>query len=99
MVYAEDLNRGSYLIQNFSGAFPDRPTTGRSPREPRHRDDAITFTEHAALMSRVTTREVAEAEELLAEVATWSDEEIAALPKLYREKAYEYRRLANSGEG
>ena len=39
------------------------------------------------------------AEELLDEVSSWSDEEIKELPKLYREKAREFRSLTNSGEG
>jgi len=49
-------------------------------------------------MERVQTRELNEAEELLEEVRSWSKEEIERLPKFYREKAREYRRLANSGE-
>lgn len=49
-------------------------------------------------MARVQTREMYEAEELLAEIGSWSDEEIAALPRFYREKAQKYRRLANGGE-
>jgi len=40
-----------------------------------------------------------EAEELLKEVESWSEEEIKELPKLYREKAREYRRLTNPGDG
>lgn len=39
-----------------------------------------------------------EAEELLKELRSWSDEEVERLPKFYREKAREYRELANSGE-
>jgi len=50
-------------------------------------------------MARVGPRELFEAEELLEEVASWSEEEIEALPRFYREKAWEYRRLANQGEG
>jgi hypothetical protein len=40
-----------------------------------------------------------EAEELLKEVESWSEEEIEELPKLYREKIREYRRLTNLGDG
>ena len=50
-------------------------------------------------MSRIRSRELYEAEELLEEVVSWSDDRIKRLPRLYREKAREYRRLANSGEG
>lgn len=50
-------------------------------------------------MSRVASGEVFEAEELLEKVESWSEEEIEELPKLYREKAREFRRLTNSGDG
>jgi hypothetical protein len=40
-----------------------------------------------------------EAEELLETVESWSEEEIEELPKLYREKAREFRGLTNSGDG
>ena len=40
---------------------------------------------------RVASSEVFEAEELLEELGSWSDEEIEELPRLYREKAREYR--------
>ena len=50
-------------------------------------------------MRRVLSERLAEAEELLEEVESWSEEEIEELPKLYREKAREYRSLTNSGEG
>jgi hypothetical protein len=40
-----------------------------------------------------------EAEELLEEVASWPEERIEQLPKFYRNKAQEYRRLANKGDG
>jgi len=49
-------------------------------------------------MGRILTRELNEAEELLEELRSWSDEEVERLPKFYREKAREYRRLANSGD-
>lgn len=35
---------------------------------------------HIEIMARVQTREIYEAEELLAEIDSWSGEEIAALP-------------------
>ncbi|XGI84392.1 hypothetical protein ACEU6E_03855 [Halorutilales archaeon Cl-col2-1] len=38
-------------------------------------------------------RRIGEAEELLEKVKSWSEEEIEELPKLYREKAREYRGL------
>lgn len=50
-------------------------------------------------MGRIAASEVFEAEELLEEVESWSEEELRELPKLYREKAREFRRLANSTEG
>ena len=50
------------------------------------------------MMVRVRSEDLLEAEELLEEVASWPDDRIERLPKLYREKACEYRRLANSGE-
>jgi hypothetical protein len=49
-------------------------------------------------MNRVRTTDLVEAEELLSELSTWSEDEIAALPKLYREKARAYRKLANRAE-
>lgn len=51
------------------------------------------------VMTRIQSKELYEADELVDEVAAWSDDEIAALPKFYREKAREYQRLANGGEG
>lgn len=42
-------------------------------------------------MNRIASSEMFEAEELLEEVRSWSEEEIEELPKLYREKAREYR--------
>jgi hypothetical protein len=50
-------------------------------------------------MRRVLSERLAEAENLLEEVESWSDEEIEELPKFYREKAREFQRvLTNSGE-
>jgi hypothetical protein len=49
-------------------------------------------------MSRIRSSEILEAEKLLAEISSWSDDEIEELPKFYREKAKEYRRLTNSSE-
>lgn len=49
-------------------------------------------------MARVRSKDLLKAEELLDEVASWPDDRIDRLPKLYREKAREYRRLANRGE-
>jgi len=49
-------------------------------------------------MGRVASSEVFEAEELLDKVESWSEEEIEELPKLYRGKAREFRRLRNRGE-
>ena len=42
-------------------------------------------------------KRASEAEELLEEVKSWSEEEVEDLPKLYRQKAREYREW-NSGE-
>ncbi|WP_185903245.1 hypothetical protein [Halonotius terrestris] len=49
-------------------------------------------------MSRVSPNELLEAEDLLDEVGSWSDEEIEELPELYQKKAREYRDLLNHGE-
>jgi len=49
-------------------------------------------------MSHVSSEKLAEAENLLDEVDSWSEEEIERLPKLYRKKASEYRRLNHSGD-
>lgn len=49
-------------------------------------------------MNRIASSKVFEAEELLEEVSSWSEEEIEELPKLYRKKAREYRRLPQGGE-
>lgn len=43
-------------------------------------------------MARIGPRELFEAEELLDEVQSWSEEEVEQLPQFYREKAREYRR-------
>jgi hypothetical protein len=42
-------------------------------------------------MGRVLPKKLAEAEKLLDEVGSWSEEEVEQLPVLYREKAREYR--------
>lgn len=42
-------------------------------------------------MTRVLPKEMLEAEELLEEVRSWSEEEIEQLPQFYREKAREFR--------
>jgi len=50
-------------------------------------------------MSRVAASEVLEAEQLLKQVESWSEEEIKELPKLYQRKAREYREsLPQRGE-
>lgn len=49
-------------------------------------------------MGRIAASQVFEAEELLAEIRSWSEEEVEELPKLYQEKAREFRRLTNPGE-
>jgi hypothetical protein len=49
-------------------------------------------------MNRIASGEVFEAEELLEEVESWTEEEVEELPKLYRKKAREYRRLLQSGK-
>lgn len=41
---------------------------------------------------------LAEAQELLKEVKSWSEDEIEELPKFYREKARRFRQLAQMGE-
>lgn len=50
-------------------------------------------------MTRIRSRELFEAEELLAEVDSWSEADIEALPRLYRKKANAYRTLVNPGAG
>lgn len=50
-------------------------------------------------MGRIGSGDLYEAEQLLATVAAWSDEDIKALPKFYREKAEAYRQLVNGGDG
>jgi hypothetical protein len=47
-------------------------------------------------MNRIRASKYREAEKLLDEIASWSEEELDGLPKLYREKAREFRRLTNS---
>lgn len=49
-------------------------------------------------MDNVIPRDLYEAEELLKEVQSWSEEEIEELPKFYREKAKEYQGLLQEGE-
>lgn len=49
-------------------------------------------------MVRIRTRDISEAEDLLAEVAARDEDKIAALPRFYEETARKYRRLSNRGE-
>lgn len=49
-------------------------------------------------MARIVSKHLAEAEELLKEVVAWTEEEVERLPRFYRDKAREYRKLANRGE-
>jgi len=42
-------------------------------------------------MARISASDVFEAEELLEEVRSWSEDEIQELPQLYRRKARKYR--------
>lgn len=42
--------------------------------------------------------ELAEADQLLSEVASWSDEELQALSKFYREHARRYQELLKQGD-
>ncbi len=44
------------------------------------------------------SHEILEAEKLLEEVNSWSEDEIETLPELYRRKAREFRGLTQSGE-
>ncbi|QUJ71955.1 hypothetical protein [Haloarcula marismortui] len=46
----------------------------------------------------VSPSQIMEAEELLEKLESWSEEEIEELPKLYQERAREYRRLVQNGE-
>lgn len=50
-------------------------------------------------MARIASRDVFEAEELLEEVQSWSEDEVEELPRFYRERARTYRRLLKSGDG
>jgi hypothetical protein len=45
-------------------------------------------------MGRIAASQVFEAEELLEEIRSWSEEEVEKLPKLYRQKAREFQELA-----
>lgn len=49
-------------------------------------------------MPRIRSAHVAEAEDLLVEVVSWSEDDIDQLPPLYQEKAREYRRLVKDGD-
>jgi len=68
------------------------------PYEPRCSPLRVNRNHVCWFVARVLSRELYEAEELLEEVQSWSEEEIEQLPRFYREKAREYRQLANSGE-
>jgi hypothetical protein len=46
-------------------------------------------------MARSQLRDLQEAEELLEEIASWPEDRIEQLPKFYREKAREYRDVAD----
>ena len=49
-------------------------------------------------MKRRLSKEFLEAEELLEELESWSDDEIEELPKLYQKKARMYRDLLKDGD-
>lgn len=57
------------------------------------------FENPISAMSRIRSRDLAEAERLLREVQSWTNEEIEELPELYKRKARQYRQLPQSGEG
>ncbi len=46
----------------------------------------------------MTLHKVAEAERLLEKLETWSEDEIQALPRFYRERAQRYRKLRKQGD-
>ena len=70
------------------------------PSEPRRRPEYLDGNAPSLSgMTRIQSGKLYEAEELLEEVAAWPDDEVETLPRFYREKAREYRRLVNSGEG
>jgi len=50
-------------------------------------------------MAHVRSAYLVEAEELLREVLSWTDEEVEELPKLYRDQARKFRQRAKGGEG
>lgn len=47
---------------------------------------------------QISAKDIFEAEELLGEISSWSEEEIEELPLFYRETAREYRGLTQTGE-
>jgi len=49
------------------------------------------------MMGRVLPRELAEAEKLLAQVKSWTEDEIQELPRFYEEKARELQEQAGEG--
>jgi hypothetical protein len=51
------------------------------------------------VMGRVLPRELAEAEELLSEIKSWTDDEVESLPRFYREKARELRERFSNDNG
>ncbi|WP_254762246.1 hypothetical protein [Natrinema marinum] len=46
----------------------------------------------------MSMNELAEAEELLEEISSWSEDEVKSLPRFYREAAEQYRELLNQGD-
>lgn len=48
-------------------------------------------------MSTSLSTKLAEAEKLLEEVRSWTESELEELPKLYQEKAREFRQLKQQG--
>jgi len=49
-------------------------------------------------MKRRLSKELLEAEELLEELESWSEEEVEELPKLYQKKVRMYRGLLKDGD-
>jgi hypothetical protein len=56
------------------------------------------FAIQSHIVGKIRSKQYFEAEQLLEEISSWSEDEVEGLPRLYREKAREFRRLANTGQ-
>lgn len=86
------------MVYRLSSSRVCAAVTASKPPEIRCLPEVIYVEGRIGCMGRAISKHLAVAEELLEEVRSWSQEEVEALPRFYREAAERYRRLAKDGE-